>query len=65
MFKEELAEDFIREARRNTTSIEEAIKRAYRIIAYKLNTEATEGRNFRFWVPVSYTHLQDPFPFPK
>nr|XP_042901178.1 uncharacterized protein LOC122269910 [Parasteatoda tepidariorum] len=50
LFKEDLAEDFIREARRTGGSIEEAIKRAYRIIAHKLNTEATEGRNFRYWV---------------
>ena len=45
-----MAEDYIREARLNGTSIDEAIKRAYRVIANKLNTEATEGRNFRFWV---------------
>ena len=49
-FKENLAEDFIREARLNGTSIDEAIIRAYRIIAHKLNTAATEGRNFCFWV---------------
>nr|XP_015925120.2 uncharacterized protein LOC107452988 [Parasteatoda tepidariorum] len=50
LFKEDLAEDFIQEARRTGGSIEEAIKRAYRIIAHKLNTEAIEGRNFRYWV---------------
>lgn len=49
-FKENLAEDFIREARKNGSSIDEAIKGAYRIIAHKLDTEATEGRNFRDWV---------------
>ncbi|XP_054289208.1 uncharacterized protein LOC129004674 [Macrosteles quadrilineatus] len=50
MFKDELAEDFLREAEISGTPLEDAYNRAYRIIAYKLNTEATEGRNFRFWV---------------
>ena len=49
-FKIQLAEDFILQARRNNRSEYVAIKRAYRIIAFKLNTTATEGRNFRFWV---------------
>ena len=49
-FKNHLAEDFILQARRNNRSEDAAIKRAYRIIAFKLNTTATEGRKFRFWV---------------
>ncbi|XP_054274451.1 uncharacterized protein LOC128994153 [Macrosteles quadrilineatus] len=50
MFKDELAEDFLREAEISGTPLEDSYNRAYRIIAYKLNTEATEGRNFQFWV---------------
>lgn len=49
-FKEDLAGDFINQAREIGTSVEEAIQKAYRIIAHKLNTEVTEGRNFRHWV---------------
>ncbi|GBP65115.1 hypothetical protein EVAR_5261_1 [Eumeta japonica] len=49
-FKENLSEDFIHAARRNGQSVNSAINRAYRIIAHKLNTEATEGRNFQYWV---------------
>ncbi|GBP88599.1 hypothetical protein EVAR_25098_1 [Eumeta japonica] len=49
-FKENLSEDFIHAARRNGQSVNSAINRAYRIIAHKLNTKATEGRNFQYWV---------------
>lgn len=49
-FQENLSEDFIHAARQNGQPIENAINRAYRIIAKKLNTEATEGRNFQYWV---------------
>lgn len=49
-FKENLSEDLIHAARQNGQSIENAINRGYRIIAKKLNTEATEGRNFQYWV---------------
>lgn len=49
-FKEDLAEDFIHRARENGTSVDEAIRKAYRIIAHKLNSQATDGRNFQFWV---------------
>lgn len=50
MFKEHLAQDFIQEALRTQNSVEEAIKRAYRVIAYKLNIEGGEGRNFQHWI---------------
>ena len=50
MFKHDLAQDFIKQAERLGTSVENAVKHAYRIIAYKLNSEATEGRTFQYWV---------------
>lgn len=50
MFHLELAEDLIYEAIQTGGSQEDAIKRAYRIIAHKLNTQATEGRKFSYWV---------------
>lgn len=49
-FKEDLAEDLIYAAKKSNGSKEEAIKKAYRRIAYKLETEATEGRKFKYWV---------------
>ncbi|CAH0716011.1 unnamed protein product, partial [Brenthis ino] len=48
-FKENLSEDFIRAIRQNGKPIENAINRGYRMIARKLNTETTEGRNFQYW----------------
>lgn len=41
MFKADLAEDFIQETDRMDNSVEEALKRVYRIVVFKLNTEAT------------------------
>uniref|UniRef100_A0A914EJL1 ATP-dependent DNA helicase n=1 Tax=Acrobeloides nanus TaxID=290746 RepID=A0A914EJL1_9BILA len=50
-FKEDLSEDFIRKAEREGCfSKEEAILKAYRIIAYTLENEAPEGRKFNYWV---------------
>ncbi|KAH0549610.1 hypothetical protein KQX54_011098 [Cotesia glomerata] len=49
-FKENLSEDFIHAVRQNGQPKENAINRGYRIITRKLNTEATEGRNFQYWV---------------
>jgi hypothetical protein len=50
-FKEDLAEDFIRHGQLTSDySREEAIMKAYRIIAHKLDTEATEGRRFKYCV---------------
>ena len=50
MFKEHLVQDFIQEALRTQNSVQEAIKSAYRVIAYKLNTERGEERNFQHWI---------------
>lgn len=50
MFQEELALYFFLEARRTSGSFECAIKRVYRIIVHKFNTDTTEGRNIRYWV---------------
>uniref|UniRef100_A0A914CUL0 Uncharacterized protein n=1 Tax=Acrobeloides nanus TaxID=290746 RepID=A0A914CUL0_9BILA len=47
-FKEDLAEDFIRAANRNSTSIDDAAKKAYRIIANMLDNETPEGRRFDY-----------------
>ena len=49
-FKNKLAEDFIRHARRNNLHEDLAVKRSYRIIASKLNAMAIEGRSFSFWL---------------
>ncbi|XP_055860289.1 uncharacterized protein LOC129921730 [Biomphalaria glabrata] len=50
MFKADLAEDFLLEIERTGGRVEDAINHTYRIIASKLNTEATEGRDFQYWV---------------
>lgn len=49
-FKEHLAEDFIYHAGPGEQAKEEAIKRAYRIIACHIENNATEGRRFSYWV---------------
>ena len=46
MFKQDFAEDFIREGERTGISIKDFIKRAYRVIAHKFNSEVTESRTF-------------------
>ena len=46
MFKEHLVQHFIQEALRTESSVEEAINRAYWVIAYKLSTGG-DGRNFQ------------------
>ncbi|XP_055871668.1 uncharacterized protein LOC129923663 [Biomphalaria glabrata] len=50
MFKADLAEDFLLEIGHTGGRVEDAINHTYRIIASKLNTEATEGRDFQYWV---------------
>ena len=50
MFKEDLAEDFISFNKERGLSKEDAIARAYRIIAAGIQQEAKDGRKFKHWV---------------
>lgn len=60
MFKRDLAEDFIRETGWMDSSVEEALKRAYRITAFKLNTEALKVRiSDTGFINLAWTILMD------
>jgi hypothetical protein len=59
-YKKGLVEDFVSAAKRNGTPIDEAVKKAYRIIANTLNNEAPEGRRFDYWIQMSH---MDPVPY--
>lgn len=57
-FKYDLSDDFIRRIEREFPNPddrpdnyrEDCVKKAYKIIAYKLEFEAIDGRNFHYWV---------------